>query len=164
MNHDRDDTFDEKHGHEPSDAHDKEEHVEFEHDAIVPALRTVAFPDDEGEERPTGGMRPKGTGIEMRREMTKEDKELAAAGYEHLEEHGGKDKKKEFENVDIVEHGLNFAQLGEELATNMDTKDASKSRGLTGDEAAARSARDGKNVLTPPKKKSAFRMVCAQRM
>ncbi|KZT74065.1 aminophospholipid-transporting P-type ATPase [Daedalea quercina L-15889] len=94
----------------------------------------------------------------MKREMTKEDKELAAAGYEHLDEHKTKGKKSDdLDKVDITEHTLPFDQLGAALDTSIDTKDPSASFGLTADEAKARLARDGRNVLTPPKKKSAFR-------
>jgi sodium/potassium-transporting ATPase subunit alpha len=125
----------------------------------VTSPRAVAFPDEHGDvhdERLTGGMRPKG--IEMKRELTKEDRELAAAGYEHLEE--GKTKKgaqkEALTHMDIQDHRLPFAELRTTLQTSFDTKDAAKSRGLTSQEAAARLARDGQNVLTPPKKRSAL--------
>jgi hypothetical protein len=109
------------------------------------------------------GMKSRGTGVEMKREMTQEDKELAAAGYEHLDKtktkaKGGKDE--DLEKVDITEHQLPFAELGTALGTNIDTKDPGASDGLTANEAKARLARDGQNVLTPPKKKSALRKVC----
>ncbi|EPS98398.1 hypothetical protein FOMPIDRAFT_41618 [Fomitopsis schrenkii] len=94
----------------------------------------------------------------MKREMTKEDMELAAAGYEHLGEHKGKGKKgDDIDKVDIHEHSLTYVQLGAALETSIDTKEPNLSYGLTADEAKARLARDGHNVLTPPKKKSAFR-------
>ncbi|KAH8100263.1 aminophospholipid-transporting P-type ATPase [Cristinia sonorae] len=96
----------------------------------------------------------------MKREMTKEDKELAAAGYEHLEDHKAKGDKKidsDFDNVDISEHRLSFAELGTTLEAAMDTKDPGNSYGLSAEEAKARLARNGPNILTPPKKKSAFR-------
>ncbi|KAI0818674.1 aminophospholipid-transporting P-type ATPase [Irpex lacteus] len=82
----------------------------------------------------------------MKREMTKEDKELAAAGYEHLEERKAKAKPGDTDglnNVDITEHKLAFDEL---------QKDPGASVGLTSEEAKARLARDGPNVLTPPKK------------
>lgn len=127
-------------------------------------LRTVAFPDydvNANDEKHLGVPRPRG--VEMRREMTKEDKELAAAGYEHLDvdktKGKGGSKKSEFENVDIREHGLSLSGLAEELDTSFDIKNASASAGLTNEEAQARLARDGKNILTPPKKKSALRKV-----
>jgi len=127
------------------------------------AIRAVAFPDNEEiEEKP---IRPKG--VDMKREMTKEDKELAAAGYEHLEE--GKAKKNEKAagldaNVDVMEHGFTFAELEATLKTSIDTKEPGKSPGLSAEEVSARLARDGRNILTPPKKKSAFRKVslCCQ--
>ncbi|KAI0648406.1 aminophospholipid-transporting P-type ATPase [Trametes meyenii] len=96
----------------------------------------------------------------MKRELTKEDKELAEAGYEHLTQqkaHGQKDGKAELDNVDIHEHQLAFDALQAELDTVFDPKDAGRSSGLSTDEAQARLSRDGPNVLTPPKKKSALR-------
>lgn len=136
----------------------------FTEDEALAATRTVAFdgPLDQGdiyeEKIHHGHIRPRG--VEMKREMTKEDKELAAAGYEHLEEHKAKGKKGEssdFDNVDIQEHRLAFPELSRALDTNIDTKDPGSSYGLTNEEAKARLARDGPNVLTPPKKKSALR-------
>lgn len=99
----------------------------------------------------------------MKREMTKEDKELAAAGYEHLDEQKTKNKKgdNKLDDVDIQEHQLSYNELGSTLDTSMDTKDPGNSYGLTADEAKARLTRDGPNVLTPPKKKSPLRMVRA---
>jgi sodium/potassium-transporting ATPase subunit alpha len=99
-------------------------------------------------------------GVEMtHRTMTREEKELAAAGYEHLAT--PKDPKTEKEtHIDIYEHTLPFDGLTEELKTNFDLKDPGHSFGLTSDEAKDRLARDGPNMLTPPKKKSAFRKVC----
>lgn len=132
-------------------------------------LRSVAFPPapDESENEKTGAHtfshRPRG--VEMRREMTKEDKELAAAGYEHLEQEkakavkDGAGRNAEPENVDIFEHGLTFAALEEELGTEIDTKSPSSTAGLSAEEATARLLRDGRNVLTPPKKRSALRKV-----
>ena len=127
-------------------------------------LRSVAFPPETNEvsEEKTGAHahlhQPR---VEMRREMTKEDKELAAAGYEHLEQekekHTGKDTS--FENVDIHEHKLAFAALKEALDSEFDAKNPTESAGLTSEEAKSRLTRDGRNVLTPPKKKSAFRKV-----
>ena len=127
-----------------------------------PATRAVAFPDHDEikvEEKPIAAMRPKGA--EMKREMTMEDMKLAAAGYEHLEERKAKksEKDKQLENVDVVEHRLPFAELESTLKTSINFKEPAKPRGLTAVEAAARLARDGRNVLTPPVKKSAFRKV-----
>lgn len=132
-------------------------------------LRSVAFPPapDENDNEKAGAHtfahRPRG--VEMRREMTKEDKELAAAGYEHLEQEkakavkGGSGRNAELENVDIFEHGLTFAALEEELSTDIDAKSPSSTAGLSAEEATARLLRDGRNVLTPPKKRSALRKV-----
>ncbi|TFK45629.1 aminophospholipid-transporting P-type ATPase [Heliocybe sulcata] len=95
----------------------------------------------------------------MKRELTKEDKELAAAGYDHL--HEDKDKKAgdgaKGQDVDITEHRYTFDELGNELGTVIDVKEPEHSPGLTPEEAKTRLARDGPNILTPPKKKSAFR-------
>ncbi|KAF8894766.1 aminophospholipid-transporting P-type ATPase [Infundibulicybe gibba] len=96
----------------------------------------------------------------MNRTMTQEDIDLAAAGYEHLE--GEKAKKATgpangSTNVDIHEHQLPFGKLEEALGTSFDTKDPGRSYGLTEDEAAARILRDGQNILTPTKRKSALR-------
>ncbi|KAK7675862.1 hypothetical protein QCA50_021209, partial [Cerrena zonata] len=137
----------------------KSPHVSPTPDEEIQATRAVVFPDEQGEihEEKLHHLRPKG--VEMKREMTKEDKELAAAGYEHLDEekHKGKDgDKADLENVDIYEHSLSFTELGAALETTPDTKDPAQSPGLTNDEAKARLARDGQNVLTPPKKKSAL--------
>jgi Cation transporter/ATPase, N-terminus len=128
------------------------------------AGRSVAFPPvevDSGiEEKPTGLDRPRG--VEMRRELTKEERDLAQAGYDHLEEQEDAIANKgedEMDKVDIHEHRLKFDELENALETNMITKEPSLSRGLELDEAATRLARDGRNVLTPPKKKSAFRKV-----
>ncbi|EPQ58706.1 aminophospholipid-transporting P-type ATPase [Gloeophyllum trabeum ATCC 11539] len=95
----------------------------------------------------------------MKRELTKEDKELAAAGYEHLHEEKGKKVGAEanVQSVDISEHRLAFDELGDALGTVVDGKEPEHSRGLTAEEAKTRLAQDGPNILTPPKKKSAFR-------
>ncbi|KAG9007832.1 hypothetical protein FRB94_001731 [Tulasnella sp. JGI-2019a] len=141
---------------------DKHDDEEIQHTApILHAHRTIAFPDDEIKEDKDHApvwIRPKGP--EMRRELTMDEKELANAGYEHLEaDKAAKPKpgEKDFEKVDITEHRLGFEQLSTELHANIDTVNPSKSQGLTTAEAAARLARDGPNCLTPPKKKSAFR-------
>ncbi|KAI0823899.1 aminophospholipid-transporting P-type ATPase [Trametes gibbosa] len=96
----------------------------------------------------------------MKREMTKEEKELAEAGYQDLVEEkvqGHKGSDTALDGVDIREHGLAFDALEAELDTTFDHKDPTQSSGLSADEAKARLARDGQNVLTPPKKKSALR-------
>lgn len=127
-------------------------HSDVEH----PAARAVIFPEDDHirEEKIGGGARPKG--VEMKRTITQEEKDLAAAGYEHLRPQVPKDDGK---HVDIHEHQLSYNNLEDELKTTFDTKDPGQSYGLTSDEAKARLKRDGPNVLTPPKKKSALRKV-----
>ncbi|GJE88013.1 aminophospholipid-transporting P-type ATPase [Phanerochaete sordida] len=135
----------------------------FSEDEALAATRTVAFDQhdnaDISEEKiHHGHLRPRG--VEMKREMTKEDKELAAAGYEHLGQQkvqGKKGESSDLDNVDLYEHRLAFPELSKTLETAIDTKDPSSSYGLTSEDAKARLARDGPNVLTPPKKKSALR-------
>lgn len=116
----------------------------------------VAFPeespiDDEGKIRPKGP--------EMRRQMTIEEIQLAAAGYEHLDQGKAKSTAKEpqLDEADIREHLLTLQDAVDNLDTSFDTKDPPQSYGLTAEEAAARLKRDGLNALTPPKKKSALR-------
>jgi sodium/potassium-transporting ATPase subunit alpha len=104
--------------------------------------------------------------LEMRRELTQEDKELSRANYDHLEkqkshgEKGGDDDDEKggggANHADIREHRYTMEQLQDILKANFDSKNAPSSFGLTSEEAAARLARNGPNVLTPPKKKSAF--------
>ncbi|KAJ7494483.1 aminophospholipid-transporting P-type ATPase [Mycena galericulata] len=110
--------------------------------------RAVAFHDEhEIEEKP----RPKG--VELKHTLTQDDKELAAAGYGHLEE-----KKAVTEaNVDIIEHRVPLSNLADTMATSIDVKDPGSSYGLTAAEAADRLKRDGPNILTPPKKRSPLR-------
>ena len=115
--------------------------------------RTVVFPDKEVHEKHHFA-RPKG--IEMRRELTVEDKALAAAGYQYLDEQKTKGEK-HFENVDITEHKLKLALLAEALNTHFDPKDPGSSKGLSDSESKARLEKDGKNVLTPQRKKSTLR-------
>ncbi|KAI0342212.1 hypothetical protein BDW22DRAFT_1439769 [Trametopsis cervina] len=79
--------------------------------------RVVAFDQqDQGEITEEkvyhGHLRPRG--VEMKREITKEDKELAAAGYEHLEDQKTKHKlgqPSELDKVDLTEHALDFTEL-----------------------------------------------------
>ncbi|KAL0577333.1 hypothetical protein V5O48_004657 [Marasmius crinis-equi] len=125
--------------------------------------RAVAFPDaPPAENLEFPEKRRTGTGIEVKRTLTQEDRELGAAGYEHLEDsfagkdaHG--DSKSDQKQVDITEHAIPIDALGTQLNTEVDTKEPGNSLGLTEEEAKVRLARDGKNVLTPPKKKSALR-------
>ncbi|KAI0737979.1 aminophospholipid-transporting P-type ATPase [Daedaleopsis nitida] len=130
-----------------------------EEEAVV-ATRAVAF-DHEGDASQDKAPHPLRTkGAEMKREMTKEDKELADAGYEHLKEqkaHTQKGGDAQLDGVDIQAHKLALKDLQTELDTSFDAKDPSISTGLSTDEAKARLSRDGPNVLTPPKKKSALR-------
>ncbi|KII89378.1 hypothetical protein PLICRDRAFT_109244 [Plicaturopsis crispa FD-325 SS-3] len=93
----------------------------------------------------------------MNRELTQEDRDLAAAGYEHLDEQRTKQNARELDNVDITEHALSFEAVQDALKTSFSAKDPASSAGLTSEEARARLARDGQNILTPPKKKSALR-------
>ena len=149
---------------------DPHETVEKEKDELAAvATRAVAFgPSDRAEDVEEKAPHahahaPRPKGVEMKREMTKEDKELADAGYEHLRQEKAQAHKGEGEGepdgVDIQEHRLAFKDLQGALDTEFDAKDPAQSPGLSGDEAKARLARDGPNVLTPPKKKSALRKV-----
>ena len=129
---------------------------------VTVAHRAVVFPDAGGDiqEKPihVQVVRPKG--VEMKREMTKEDKELADAGYEELnQEKAQANANAKLDNVDINEHKLSFKDLQAELDTAFDAKDPGLSPGLTNDDAKTRLSRDGPNILTPPKKKSALRKV-----
>lgn len=116
------------------------------------AARVVAFPDSS--EKPEHHIRPKGTGIEISRQLTQEDRELAAAGYEHLD--AAKAPGTATSDVDITEHRLPLDVIPKTFFTDFSTKDPTRSAGLSKAEAEARLKRDGKNVLTPPKKRSAL--------
>ena len=117
-------------------------------------VRTVNFPD-QGHEHEHDDKQPRG--VELRQHMTQEEIQLAAAGYEHLEqEKKGKDDADD-SNVDIKEHQLSLVDLAETLKTSFEPKNPSASYGLTADDAATRLKTDGPNMLTPPKKKSALR-------
>ncbi|KIJ37044.1 hypothetical protein M422DRAFT_50672 [Sphaerobolus stellatus SS14] len=154
---------------EPLDiTYDEEKVLENEKDVPSPGAdavahgRSVAFPDVTPEHNHGIEERlPRQRGPEMRRELTKEERELAQAGYDHLERtetHGtGKEDEKDMDKVDIQEHSLRFDELEKVLLTSIVTKDPGASHGLDEKEAAARLATDGRNVLTPPKKKSALR-------
>ncbi|CDO71883.1 hypothetical protein BN946_scf184940.g30 [Trametes cinnabarina] len=129
----------------------------------ITVARAVAFPEEvleheEGHGKAPHGLRPRG--VEMKREWTQEDKELAEAGYEHLAQqkaHAQKGDETKLDNVDLHEHKLSFKELEAELVTALDPKDPERSPGLSTDEAKARLSRYGQNILTPPKKKSALR-------
>lgn len=132
------------------------------HGETPAAARIVAFPSDVGihEEKATNQLRPRG--VEMSRSMTQEARDLAAAGYEHLETEKAKPGATAvgLTHVDIQEHHLPFSGVLDALQTSFDTKDAAQSVGLTSQEALNRLKRDGHNILTPPRKKSAARKVC----
>ena len=151
---------------------DPHETVEKEKDELAAvATRAVAFgPSDRAEDVEEKAPHahahaPRPKGVEMKREMTKEDKELADAGYEHLRQEkaqahkGAGEGEGEPDGVDIQEHRLAFEELQGALDTAFDPKEPAVSPGLSAEEAKARLARDGQNVLTPPKKKSALRKV-----
>lgn len=123
-----------------------------------PAARAVAFANtyDYQEEKVT----PQPKGVDLKPTMTQDNKDLAAAGYQHLDEkHKPGNVKDELENVDIHEHQLSLDGLAHLHDTHFDVKDPAQSVGLTSEEAALRCVRDGKNILTPPKKRSALRKV-----
>ena len=134
-------------------------------EAVTVVTRAVAFNRHGGDvhDKALHPVRPKG--VEMKREMTKEDKELADAGYEHLNQQktiAQKTGNAKLDTADIHEHQLSFNELQTQLNTAFDAKDPNVSPGLSSDEAKARLVRDGQNILTPPKKKSALRKVRVQ--
>lgn len=117
--------------------------------------RTIAFPGEVHDaEKQYIHLRPKG--IEMKRSITQEERELAAAGYDHLQQSKVLREAEDGER-DILEHRFPIETLLAELQTSFDVKDPGRSTGLKADEADARIQRDGPNVLTPPKKKSGLR-------
>ncbi|KAF7294583.1 Cation-ATPase-N domain-containing protein [Mycena indigotica] len=122
--------------------------VHGEDDNVV--SRAVAFHEEQETEEK---IRPKG--VELKHTLTQEDKELAAAGYDHLEQK--KKAEEERASVDISEHNIPLSELGEKLSTSINVKEPGTSQGLSPDEAASRLKRDGPNVLTPPKKRSPLR-------
>ena len=115
--------------------------------------RAVAFPEDDIREEK---IRPKG--VELKKTLTKEEKDLSAAGYEHLDA-DAKQRKSEETNLDIHEHQIPLQALSDTVKTNFNLKDPGHSIGLTATEAGTRLEQDGPNILTPPKKKSALRKV-----
>lgn len=150
---------------------DPEKATEFE---LIPphhelANRAVAFDPEindtietEHRDRDRKDGRPRGVELGPRI-MTQEDKELAAAGYDHLD-HAKKEAEKEGDegklgSVDITEHGLPIEEVLRALGTNFEVKDPAASLGLTVAEAEERLKRDGANALTPPKKKTALQKV-----
>lgn len=117
-----------------SHSHPQNSGVEVQDEEAL-AARAVIFPNDHGEIHEEkilhGHVRPRGA--EMKREWTKEDMELAAAGYEYLEGQKVKGKKgvdtSRLDDVDIQEHRLTFQELEKALTTSLDTKDPSQSEG-----------------------------------
>lgn len=142
------------------------------HDASTPTelkrhQPTIAFDktsdQPEIEEKSPAPLRVRNRNLEVHRELTQEDKELSRANYDHLERQksqpGGEkgDGDGNLSNqTDIREHMYSADHLGETLETTFDLKAPASSFGLTMEEAAARLSRNGPNVLTPPKKKSAL--------
>lgn len=151
---------------DPEKATEFDEPVSPHHDLTN---RAVAFGpeiddtiDTEHRDRDRKDGRPRGVELGPR-VMTQEDKELAAAGYGHLD-HAKKEGGKEADdgklgNVDITEHGLPIAEVAEVLGTSFEVKDPAASVGLTVVEAGERLKRDGPNALTPPKKKTVLQKV-----
>lgn len=148
---------------EPEKATQFDEPISPHHD------RAVAFGpeiddtiDTEHRDRDRKDGRPRGVELGPRI-MTQEDKELAAAGYDHLDQakkEGGKDGEDDkMGNVDITEHRLPILEVMEVLGTSFEVKDPAASLGLTVGEAGERLKRDGPNALTPPKKKTALQKV-----
>ena len=132
--------------------------VALSHDEETTHGRTIVFPHGIHEhEKQPGHARPKG--VEMKRSITQEERELAAAGYEHLQQSKAPNEAAEGDEKDIHEHKLPIEALLTEMQTSFDVKDPARSQGLTTGEAQARIQRDGPNVLTPPKKKSGLRKV-----
>ncbi|KAJ2913576.1 hypothetical protein MD484_g6844, partial [Candolleomyces efflorescens] len=138
--------------------HVVEEHVSPLHNEDTIAGRTVAFPDtvhvhEEKHNKPI----TKG-GVEMKRTLTQEERELAEAGYGHLHQQTkGQKVEDEQAQKEIHEHKLPLESLSQEVGVSFDVKDPARSAGLSLEEAKARLARDGPNILTPPKKKSGLR-------
>ena len=93
-----------------------------------------------------------------------EEKELAAAGYDKIEEQKAQQEKEGLAHVDVHEHTLPFDGLKEELKATFDPQSPGSSIGLTKAEAKARLEKNGPNILTPPKKKSALRKVSINRV
>lgn len=98
-------------------------------------------------------------GLATSRSTTLGKEELGEAGYEHLETAKIKHGKATagLANVDIQEHRLPFTKLNPVLQTSINTKEPAQSLGLSSQEAKFRLQRDGRNILSPPKKKSTFR-------
>ncbi|KAF8320135.1 aminophospholipid-transporting P-type ATPase [Clavulina sp. PMI_390] len=127
----------------------------------VPRQPTIAFdntlsPSGIDEKRQLS--RAANKNLEIRRELTQEDKELSAANYEHLDKKDDKGDGDEnlVNQADIREHQYTAEQLTKILDTSFNAKAPATSEGLTSAVAADRLAKNGLNRLTPPKKRSAL--------
>lgn len=69
---------------------------------------------------------------------------------------GKPEEKKKLGNVDIDEHMLPIEEVCERYGTQVNQPRAVESQGLAAAEIAARLARDGPNILSPPKRISPF--------
>ncbi|EAU81965.2 Na+/K+ ATPase alpha subunit isoform 3 [Coprinopsis cinerea okayama7 len=97
-------------------------------------------------------------GVEMKQSLTQEEQDLAAAGYDHIEQQKlHRIEEERVKDSELHEHKLPLARLATALNTSFDSKDPARSSGLTDEDAQVRLQRDGANVLTPPKKRSALR-------
>ncbi|KAL5514054.1 hypothetical protein ACEPAG_2815 [Sanghuangporus baumii] len=128
----------------------------------VPHSHTVVFPDAHQDD--TGEHAHRLRGVELRRELTVEEKEFARVGYDRIDglrKPKGPESKSKVNNLkvaDISEHNLSLDVLTAELQTSFNRNEPGRSFGLDDDEAQVRLERDGKNVLTPANKRSSFRM------
>ncbi|KAG2020923.1 calcium-transporting ATPase [Coprinopsis cinerea AmutBmut pab1-1] len=135
----------------PPTPHDLVTHDEGHHG------RAIAFPDSLLEEKHTMATRPQ-QGVEMKQSLTQEEQDLAAAGYDHIEQQKlHRIEEERVKDSELHEHKLPLARLATALNTSFDSKDPARSSGLTDEDAQVRLQRDGANVLTPPKKRSALR-------
>lgn len=96
-------------------------------------------------------------------ELTQEERELSAAGYDHLVDEIRAETISTDQNArkdnGITEHTLPLSRLADVLATKFNPTNPEMSTGLDEDEVNERLERDGKNVLSKGKKKSAWRKV-----
>src|ERR1700742_4734954 len=95
-------------------------------DGEITVVRAVAFPDADNHAHDHEEKAPRG--VEMRQHMTLEEIQLAAAGYEHLEQEKSKGqttgtKGGELDkDVDISEHQLPINDLADLLKTAFEVK------------------------------------------
>ncbi|KAL8280278.1 hypothetical protein RQP46_007392 [Phenoliferia psychrophenolica] len=115
----------------------------------------INFPDEDeaAPHRPSGiGLPRVGTKeLRLNRELTRDEKDLANAGYQK------EPLKTEAKNVDIIEQHLTPEALATKMGASINLKAPAESLGLTSAEAAKRLITNGANVLTPPVKKGAWR-------